>query len=120
MRVDVPPATAASSGTVAIKIVHVISGLSTGGAEMMLYKLLSRLNQASFTSAVVSLVPIGPMGEKIQALNVPVRTLGMRRKIPNPAGLYRLARWPAAFPSSGTFATAPLTIKAASGAATGP
>ncbi len=93
MRVDVPPATAASSGTVAIKIVHVISGLSTGGAEMMLYKLLSRLNQASFTSAVVSLVPIGPIGEKIQALNVPVRTLGMRRKVPNPAGLYRLARW---------------------------
>jgi glycosyltransferase involved in cell wall biosynthesis len=26
-------------GTVAIKIVHVISGFSTGGAEMMLYRL---------------------------------------------------------------------------------
>ena len=60
---------------------------------MMLYKLLSCLNQATFTSAVVSLVPIGPIGEKIQALKVPVRTLGMRRKVPNPVGLYRLVRW---------------------------
>jgi glycosyltransferase involved in cell wall biosynthesis len=73
---------------VAIKIVHVISGLSTGGAEMMLYKLLSHLQQ-TFANEVVSLVPIGPMGAKIKALQVPVRTLDMRRGVPNPAGLYR-------------------------------
>lgn len=75
-----------------IKIVHVISGLSTGGAEMMLYKLLSRLQQ-TFENEVVSLVPTGPIGEKIKTLKVPVRTLGMRRGVPNPAGLYRFIRW---------------------------
>src|SRR5262249_25827914 len=51
---------------------------------------LSLLNHTTFDTAVVSLVAIGPIGEKIQALGVPVWTLGMRRKVPNPAGLYRL------------------------------
>jgi glycosyltransferase involved in cell wall biosynthesis len=60
---------------------------------MMLYKLLSRLQQ-TFENEVVSLVPpIGPIGEKIKTLKVPVRTLGMRRGVPNPAGLYRFIRW---------------------------
>jgi glycosyltransferase involved in cell wall biosynthesis len=77
----------------AIKILHIISGLSTGGAEMMLYKLLLHLREANFDNSVVSMCPVGPIGEKIQALQVPVRTLGMRRKIPNPIGLYRLVRW---------------------------
>ncbi len=73
-----------------MKIVHVISGLSTGGAEMMLYKLLSLLNRTAFETEVVSLVAVGPVGEQIQALQVPVWTLGMRRRVPNPVGLYRL------------------------------
>jgi glycosyltransferase involved in cell wall biosynthesis len=73
-----------------MKIVHVISGLSTGGAEMMLYKLLSLLNRTAFETEVVSLVAVGPIGEQIQALQVPVWTLGMRRRVPNPVGLYRL------------------------------
>jgi len=77
---------------VTIKVVHLISGLSTGGAEMMLYKLLSRLRQ-TFQNEVVSLVPIGPIGEKIKTLKVPVRTLDLRRGVPNPAGLYRFIRW---------------------------
>lgn len=77
-----------------MKIVHVISGmLFTGGAQMMLYKLLSCLDRTAFEAQVVSLVGSGPVGEKIQALGVPVRTLGMRRGVPNPIGVYRLARW---------------------------
>jgi len=59
---------------------------------MMLYKLLSRLRQ-TFQNEVVSLVPVGALGEKIKALQVPLRTLDMRRGVPNPAGLYRLTRW---------------------------
>jgi glycosyltransferase involved in cell wall biosynthesis len=76
-----------------MKIVHVISGLTTGGAEMMLYRLLSFRNDTALAAEVISLVTIGSMGEKVRALGVPVRALGMRRGVPNPSGLYRLVRW---------------------------
>ena len=77
-----------------MKIVHVISGmLYTGGAQMMLYKLLSRQDRATVQAKVISLVGTGPIGEKIRALGVPVLNLGMSRGVPNPFGIYRLARW---------------------------
>lgn len=74
-----------------IGVVHVISGLDTGGAEMMLYKLLSRADRARFSPAVVSLTRDGAVGDKIRALGIPVHALGMTRGVPNPVGVLRLA-----------------------------
>jgi glycosyltransferase involved in cell wall biosynthesis len=74
-----------------MKVLHVITGLTTGGAEMMLYKLLSSANRARATS-VVSLCDRGTLGEPIEALGVPVHTLGMRRGIPGLRPLLRLRR----------------------------
>jgi len=76
-----------------IKMLHLITGLNTGGAEMMLYKLLSYIDRESFEVRVISLMDIGPVGRKIQELGVPVRALGMRRSVPNPLSLLRLVRW---------------------------
>lgn len=76
-----------------IRILHLITGLSTGGAEMMLYKLLSATDRIRFKPVVISLTDIGPVGEKIQAMGVPVHALGMSRGVPNPAGIFTLARW---------------------------
>ena len=76
-----------------LKVVHVITGLETGGAETMLYRLLSRTDGARFDSQVVSMTDVGPVGERIRALGVPARALGMRRGVPNPVGVMRLARW---------------------------
>ena len=76
-----------------MKITHIIAGLSMGGAQMMLYKLLSQLDQTAFAAEVISLTDIGPLDKKIRALGVPVRVLGMRPGVPNPLGLKRLARW---------------------------
>jgi len=73
-----------------MKIVHVITGLSTGGAEMMLYKLLSRMNADEFDSEVVSLTDDGPIADKIRMLGIPVQALGMKRGIPNPVALFKL------------------------------
>ncbi len=75
-----------------MNILHIITGLSTGGAETMLYKLLSRMNRDLFSNQVVSLSGKGPMAEKIQALGVPVQALNMPRGIPDPLGIWRLAR----------------------------
>lgn len=75
-----------------MKILHVITGLDVGGAETMLYRLATRMDPARFQSRVVSLIAPGPMGEKLLSAGIPVDSLGMRRGIPSPAGLFRLVR----------------------------
>ena len=76
-----------------MKVTHVITDLHTGGAETMLYRLLRYSDTAEFEHRVISMVDIGAIGEKIRALGVPVRSLGMRRGLPDPMGVLRLARW---------------------------
>ena len=62
-----------------IKLLHIITGLSTGGAEMMLYKLVSKIDKGYFDIYAVSLTNIGPVGEKIKNLNIPVVAVRMKR-----------------------------------------
>jgi glycosyltransferase involved in cell wall biosynthesis len=76
-----------------IRLIHVSTDLDTGGAEMMLFKLLSRLNRDNFQMEVISLTNIGPIGEKIRALGYTVRAMGMQRGVPNPWGMVKLTRW---------------------------
>lgn len=59
----------------------------------MLYRLLARIDRTAFDPRVVSMTDVGPIGEKIRALGIPVQALGMRRGVPDPLGLLRLARW---------------------------
>jgi glycosyltransferase involved in cell wall biosynthesis len=66
-----------------MRVMHVITGLSTGGAETMLLKLLSASSR-SMEHAVVSLGDEGTMGPRIAALGVPVHCLGLKRNAPNP------------------------------------
>ncbi len=73
------------------RIVHIITGLDTGGAETMLYKLLSSMDGDLFASEVITLTDIGPLGDKIRSLNVHVEALGMQRGIPNPYAIFRLS-----------------------------
>ena len=75
-----------------IRIVHMITSLSLGGAEMMLYKLLSRMDQREFKPLVVSLTADGPVGEKIRQLGIQVTSLDMKPGIPDPVHFYRLVR----------------------------
>lgn len=76
-----------------MKILHLITGLSTGGAETMLYKLVSKMDRDKFEIQVISLTDIGPIGEKIEELGIPVRSLGMARGIPDPRMIFKLAKW---------------------------
>lgn len=75
---------------VKIRLVHIITGLKTGGAEMMLYKLLSQINRDKFDCHVISLTDDGVIGPKIQALGIPVFSVGMRNGLPDPIGFFRL------------------------------
>lgn len=60
---------------------------------MTLYKLLLASDRLSSASEVISLTGNGAIGEKIQALGVPVRALGMSSGGTSPFALLRLARW---------------------------
>jgi glycosyltransferase involved in cell wall biosynthesis len=76
-----------------MKIVHLITSLSTGGAEMMLYKLLSAVDHKRFEHIVVSLIDRGTVvGERIEELGVSLHTLGMRHgRLPTATSVRRLA-----------------------------
>jgi glycosyltransferase involved in cell wall biosynthesis len=75
-----------------IHLTHIITGLDLGGAEMMLYKVLLQMNRDAFQAEVVSMRDMGTLGEKIAKLGVPVRTLNMRRGVPDPRALWRLVK----------------------------
>ncbi|RCW73914.1 glycosyltransferase [Pseudorhodoferax soli] len=70
----------------------VITGLSVGGAEVMLLQLLERLDRARFQPHVFSLTTVGEIGPRIAALGIPVEALGLRTGAPNPLRLWHLAR----------------------------
>ena len=48
-----------------VRIAHIITGLNTGGAETMLYKLLSGTDRARFNPLVISLVDNGSQAARI-------------------------------------------------------
>ncbi|USK33683.1 glycosyltransferase [Bacillus sp. F19] len=75
-----------------IKVIHLITGLDIGGAETMLYKLVSSTDNAIFHLKVISLTDIGPVGKKINELGIPVISLGMKNGVPNPIFLFKLIR----------------------------
>lgn len=75
-----------------MKVIHIITGLSAGGAETMLYRLLASMDARSVESEVICLNEGGPMEAKIKGLGVDVLTLGMPRKGFNPVKFARLVR----------------------------
>ncbi len=73
-------------------VMHVITGLGTGGAERMLANLCIAQQQNGASPAVISLSPGGSQRARMQGAGVVVHDLGLRRGIPNPLGLFRLAK----------------------------
>lgn len=73
-----------------LRMIHVITGLQTGGAETMLAKLVTHRASSPFDPIVVSLSGDGPLAAVIRAAGVPVTALGMRPGAPDPRVLARL------------------------------
>jgi glycosyltransferase involved in cell wall biosynthesis len=73
-----------------IKLVFVITALGTGGAEMMLYKLLTRINRDRYSPSVISLIDGGVFIGRFHDLDIPVKTLGMKPGVYNPIILLKL------------------------------
>ena len=72
-----------------IRLLHVITSSSTGGAEHMLARLAGRL-RSEFTQKVISLAPLGPVAELIARSNIDVESVNLNPRAPNPIALMRL------------------------------
>lgn len=72
-----------------LKVLHVITGLGTGGAEKMLCSLVEK-TEGQADQRVVSLIEGGSSAEWLQRRNVPVDHLGMIKGIPDPRAIWRL------------------------------
>ena len=73
-------------------VVHVITGLGTGGAERMLVQLAEAAQARGFPQHVVSLNGGGPFADSLRGQNIPVTDLGMTSFVSVPAGLFKLIR----------------------------
>jgi glycosyltransferase involved in cell wall biosynthesis len=73
-------------------IVHLITGLETGGAERMLSRLVAHSDRGRFRSVVVSMTDPGNMASAVDQAGVELMTLGARRGVPDPRALLRFDR----------------------------
>jgi len=73
-------------------LVLVTTGLAYGGAETQLVHLATRLKKRGLEVRVVSLMPPKAYVEELEAAGIPVFSLRIRRKLPDPRPVLRLAR----------------------------
>jgi glycosyltransferase involved in cell wall biosynthesis len=62
-----------------LRILHIVTDLKTGGAEITLLKLLSAMDRAVFEQQVISLGGVGTVGVQIEALGVKVHALNLNQ-----------------------------------------
>lgn len=74
----------------ATSILHLITGLETGGAEQMLVRLVTRLDPQRHRSVVVSMTGPGTLGRALCETGIELCSLDMRRGWPDPRALSRL------------------------------
>ncbi len=75
-----------------VTILHLITGLETGGAEGMLARLVTRTDRSRFRSVVVSMTDRGALGPIVAEAGIPLETLGIGRGMIDPRGVTRLIR----------------------------
>ena len=91
MKMEAPDAL---EGSPRIRIAFVVTGLTIGGAEMMLWKLLSRIDRARFEPVVIALSGgVDPgLRERFDWIGVECHTLGMHPALGAVSGLFRLRK----------------------------
>jgi glycosyltransferase involved in cell wall biosynthesis len=75
-----------------IRVLHVITGLGSGGAEAALFKLVSRLDRRRFDCRIVSMGDEGIWGSQLGELGISVTALRMKPRNLGLTGLWRLGR----------------------------
>jgi glycosyltransferase involved in cell wall biosynthesis len=68
----------------------IISGLGTGGAQMMLHRLMLHLDRQTFSPEIIALTGEESFAERFRQIEVPVRFIGMQGGLPDPRWMLRL------------------------------
>lgn len=74
------------------RILYLITGLAIGGAETQLVRVATRLKQRGYSVRVVTLLPYLAYKPELEQAGIPVTSLGIQRKIPDPRALVQLVR----------------------------
>lgn len=74
------------------KILHLITDLDTGGAEMMLLRLVSNMKPQCFENIVVSMTDDGVLLPKFNEQHIKTYSLGMKRGVPSLGAFLKLLR----------------------------
>ena len=75
-----------------ITIVHLITGLGVGGAELQLHSLSTRSESQIFRHIVISVTGIGPVGERLRADGIEVYALEIKGTLSLMTGALKLLR----------------------------
>lgn len=76
-----------------MNLLHIITGLNVGGAELMLKRLVgSHQGNPNYRHSVISLTLVGKVGAQLQEMGIEVRALGMRSPLDIPRVLWQLVR----------------------------
>jgi glycosyltransferase involved in cell wall biosynthesis len=80
----------AGAASAPTRILHSITGLNVGGAELMLVRLLASMDRHRFEPRVFSLLAPGLVSKRVSNLDVEVDSIGMGRGIPKVSEATRL------------------------------
>jgi glycosyltransferase involved in cell wall biosynthesis len=75
-----------------IRVLHLTTGLNTGGAEIILARLVTHLDPLKFKSQVISMLPPGPVADQLQANGIHVMSLNMSAGRITPNAVFRLTQ----------------------------
>lgn len=75
-----------------MRILHIITALNVGGAERVLYNLLSGGLQGSFENEVISMMDMGHYGPLLREAGIPVTCLNINSTRPRPSAVWQLRR----------------------------
>ncbi len=74
------------------RITHVITGLTTGGAEGVMAKVLGAMDSGEFENQVISLTELGPLAEDLRDLGISVSALHLRQSVLGAGRFWDLAQ----------------------------
>jgi glycosyltransferase involved in cell wall biosynthesis len=75
-----------------MRILFLSTSMGMGGADSQLLSAAHGMRSRGHEVRIVSLTRLGPMGLEAQRAGIPTESLEMRRGVPDPRGLVRLAR----------------------------
>src|SRR5215207_8769604 len=74
-----------------MKVVHIITSLKMGGAEVMLLRLLQQLRGRDYDPYMIGLSTPGDISDRLAEMGIPADALGSRKGVPDPATLWTIA-----------------------------